>query len=138
MALDWTDFDADKQATIMLSLITDHGRATPLVWLTVDKRTLKDNRSLYEHRVLVRLAELLPADIKVCVVADRGFGDQKLPPDADRGTPSSIMSSASAATSPSPQRPVKPMHAAAWVRASGRARMLRGAGSPPITTGWAP
>jgi len=78
MALDWTDFEADKQATIMLSLITDHGRATPLVWLTVDKRTLKDNRSLYEHRVLVRLAELLPADIKVCVVADRGFGDQKL------------------------------------------------------------
>ena len=78
VALDWTDFDADKQATIMVSLITDHGRATPLVWLTVDKRTLKNNRSLYEHRVLVRLAELLPADIKVCVVADRGFGDQKL------------------------------------------------------------
>jgi hypothetical protein len=78
VALDWTDFDADKQATIMLSLITDHGRATPLVWLTVDKRTLKNNRSRYEHRGLVRLAELLPADIKVCVVADRGFGDQKL------------------------------------------------------------
>ncbi|MGA7799862.1 MAG: IS4 family transposase, partial [Gammaproteobacteria bacterium] len=75
VALDWTDFDADRQATIMLSLITDHGRATPLVWLTVDKRTLKDHRSLYEHRVLVRLAELLPADTKVCVVADRGFGD---------------------------------------------------------------
>ncbi len=61
VALDWTDFDADKQATIMVSLITDHGRATPLVWLTVDKATLKHNRSLYEHRVLVRLAELLPA-----------------------------------------------------------------------------
>ena len=45
-------------------LITDHGRATPLVRLTVDKDTLKDHRSLYEHRVLVRLAELLPADIK--------------------------------------------------------------------------
>ena len=37
VALDWTDFDADKPATIMLSLITDHslprtrsgGRATP-------------------------------------------------------------------------------------------------------------
>jgi hypothetical protein len=78
VALDWTDFDVDNQATIMVSLITDHGRATPLVWLTVDKRTLKHNRSLHEHRVLVRLAELLPADIKVCVVADRGFGDQKL------------------------------------------------------------
>ena len=62
VALDWTDFDADKQATIMLSVITDHGRATPLVWLTVDKCTLKNNRSLYEHRVLVRLAELLPPE----------------------------------------------------------------------------
>src|SRR6202451_2275452 len=78
VALDWTDFDADKQTTIMVSLITDHGRATPLVWLTVDKRTLKNNRSLYEHRVLVQLGELLPADIKVGVVGGRGFGDQKL------------------------------------------------------------
>jgi hypothetical protein len=29
--MDWTDFDADNQATIMLSLITRHGRTTPLV-----------------------------------------------------------------------------------------------------------
>ena len=78
VAMDWTDFDADNQATIMLALISDHGRSTPLVWLTVDKSTLKDHRTLYEHRVLVRLAELVPAGIKVCIVADRGFGDQKL------------------------------------------------------------
>jgi hypothetical protein len=32
----------------------------------------------YERRVLVRLAELLPPEVNVCVVADRGFGDQKL------------------------------------------------------------
>src|SRR5580704_17204444 len=37
VAMDWTDFDADNQATIMLSLITEHGRATPLVWLTVTR-----------------------------------------------------------------------------------------------------
>jgi hypothetical protein len=30
VAMDWTDFDADGQATIMLSLLTRHGRATPL------------------------------------------------------------------------------------------------------------
>ena len=42
--LNWTEFDADNQATIMLSLITNHGRATPLVWVTVDKRTLKHDR----------------------------------------------------------------------------------------------
>ena len=42
VAMDWTDFDADKQSTIMLALITDHGRSTPLVWLTVDEKTLKE------------------------------------------------------------------------------------------------
>lgn len=29
VAMDWTDFDPDGQATLMLSLITNHGRATP-------------------------------------------------------------------------------------------------------------
>jgi hypothetical protein len=76
--MDWTEFAADDQATIMLSLLTGHGRATPLVWLTVDKKTLKKRRNAYEYRVLVRLAELLPADVKVLIVADRGFGDKKL------------------------------------------------------------
>ena len=76
--MDWTDFDADKQTTIMLSLMTGHGRATPLVWLTVDTATLKNHRNEYEYQVLVRLADMLPAGVKVCIVADRGFGDQKL------------------------------------------------------------
>jgi hypothetical protein len=78
VAMDWTDFDADGQATIMLSLLTRHGRATPLLWLTVDTATLKNHRNEYEYQVLVRLADALPSDIKVCIVADRGFGDQKL------------------------------------------------------------
>src|ERR1700712_1638787 len=78
VAMDWTEFDADGQATLMLSLLTRHGRATPLVWLTVDKATLKDRRNAYEYQALVRLADALPAYIKVCIVADRGFGDQKL------------------------------------------------------------
>lgn len=78
IAMDWTDFDADNHTTIMLSLLTSHGRATPLVWLTVDKDTLKDNRNHYEYQVLVWLAEALPADVEVLIVADRGFGDHKL------------------------------------------------------------
>ena len=45
VAMDWTDFDADNQATLALSLITRHGRATPLLWLTVDKDELKDQRA---------------------------------------------------------------------------------------------
>jgi hypothetical protein len=78
VAMDWTDFDADDQSTIMLSLFTDHGRATPLVWQTVDKRTLKHQRNAHEYRAQIRLAEILPPDVDVCIVADRGFGDRKL------------------------------------------------------------
>jgi hypothetical protein len=78
VAMDWTDFDADNQATIMLSLVSKHGRSTPLLWLTVDKATLKNHRNAYEYRVLEQLAEALPADVNVLIAADRGFADQKL------------------------------------------------------------
>ena len=78
VALDWTDFDADGQTTLMLSLLTRHGRATPLYWLTVDAKTLKGRRNHYEYQVLVRFAAALPDGIKVTVVADRGFCDHKL------------------------------------------------------------
>ena len=44
----------------------------------MDTSTLKNRRNEYEYQALVRLADALPADIKVCVVADRGFGDHKL------------------------------------------------------------
>jgi len=78
VAMDWTSFDADGQATILLSLLTRHGRATPLVWLTVPSATLKHQQTAHECRVLIALAEALPGDVKVCIVADRGFGSQKL------------------------------------------------------------
>ena len=126
VAMDWTDFDADGQATIMLSLLTRHGRATPLLWLTVDTATLKNHRNEYEYQVLVRLADALPADIKVCIVADRGFGDQKLyrvlteQLNYDyvirfRGNIAVTAANGEVRT------------AAAWVGPGGRARVLRGA-----------
>lgn len=78
VALDWTEFDRDGHSTIVLSLITSHGRATPLVWKTVSKDDLKGRRNEFEDAVLLRLAETLPNGVNVCVLADRGFGDQKL------------------------------------------------------------
>jgi len=78
VAMDWTEFDADGHSTIMLSMLTRHGRATPLVWLTVEKAKLKNRRNEYEDQVLNRLAEVLPDGVGVTIVADRGFGDQKL------------------------------------------------------------
>jgi hypothetical protein len=78
VAMDWTDFDADDQTTLALNLVTNHGRATPLLWLTVLKDELKDKRNDYEDACLARLAEVLPEDVAVTILADRGFGDTKL------------------------------------------------------------
>ena len=78
VALDWTDFDADGQTSIVASLVTGQGRAIPLVWRTVEKVTLKDARNDHEDAVLRRLRVVVPAGVAVTVVADRGFGDQKL------------------------------------------------------------
>lgn len=77
VALDWTDFDDDDQTTIALYMVTRHGRATPLIWQTVYKSTLKDKRSRYEDEVLECLRDSLPEGVRVTVLADRGFGDQK-------------------------------------------------------------
>ena len=78
VAMDWTDFDHDDQATLVLSLVTGHGRAAPLLWLSVWKGELTKQRNDFEDACLRRLAELVPAGCRVTILADRGFGDQKL------------------------------------------------------------
>jgi len=126
VALDWTEFDADDQATIMLSLLTRHGRATPLVWLTVDRSTLKNRRNAYEDQVLERLAKVLPAGVRVCIVADRGFGDQKLywmlAEDLKFDFVIRFRANIEVTTAEGETRA-----AADWVGADGHARTLRGA-----------
>jgi hypothetical protein len=78
VALDWTDFDADDQTTLALHLLTNHGRATPLMWKTVVKSRLRGHRNRIEDELLARLKEVVPTGTKVTVVADRGFGDTLL------------------------------------------------------------
>ncbi len=74
VAVDWTDFHSDKQTTLAINLVTRHGRATPLLWMSVSKSSLKRKRNRYERELLHRLKEVLPKDVKVTVLADRGFG----------------------------------------------------------------
>lgn len=78
VAMDWTDFDRDDQATLVMSLVTRHGRATPLLWLTVLKDEIKNQRNDFEDACLNKLASALPEGIGVTILADRGFGDHKL------------------------------------------------------------
>jgi hypothetical protein len=109
----------------MLSLLTRHGRGTPLVWRTVEKATLKNRRNEYEYQVLVRLAEALPADVKVLIVADRGFGDQKLyrvlTDELKFEYVIRFRGNIAVTSAEGEQRP-----AADWVGPKGRARTLRG------------
>lgn len=79
--LDWTEFDGDKHSMLVLSLQTSQGRAMPLMWKTVDTSALKGQRNDHEDDLLVRFREALSASdtsLKVTIVADRGFADQKL------------------------------------------------------------
>jgi len=78
VAMDWTDFDADNLSTLALHLVTRHGRTTPLLWLTVDKDELKNQRNDFEDLCLSRLKALLPGGVRATILADRGFGDVKL------------------------------------------------------------
>lgn len=78
VALDWTEHAHDDQATIALYLITCHGRATPLVWKTVSKSTLKGHRNEYEDELLHLFHRVLPPGTAVVLLADRGFGDTAL------------------------------------------------------------
>ena len=74
VAMDWTEFDLDDQSTLALYLVTNHGRATPLLWKTFVKSDFKDKKNGYEEEVLKRLHDLLPPGVKVTILADRGFG----------------------------------------------------------------
>jgi hypothetical protein len=124
VALDWTEFDADKQATICLYMITRHGRATPLIWKTVSKKTLAGKRNEYEYDVVGHLHDALPPDVKITLLADRGFGDQKMYAFLDtfgwdyviRFRECIHVTDANGITKP----------AADWLESTGRAKMLNG------------
>jgi Transposase DDE domain len=78
VALDWTEFDKDGHATIALNMLTRHGRATPLMWKTHEKSAMAKHRNDYEDELLGYFREIVPAGVKVTILADRGFGDQAL------------------------------------------------------------
>lgn len=123
VAMDWTDCDRDGQSTLVLSLVTGHGRAAPLIWLTVWKEEIATRRNDYEDACLRRLAETMPVGCRVTVLADRGFGDQKLFAFLDElgfGYVIRFRGNIRVTDADGEARP-----AAEWVGKAGRARKLR-------------
>jgi|GEM_PF-2205344 len=78
LALDWTDFHKDDHTTLCAYLVTRHGRAMPLVWRTVNKSSLKDNRTRYETELIETLHRWVPKGTRITLLADRGFGRQPI------------------------------------------------------------
>lgn len=74
-AIDWTHFEKDDHVTCAASLITKHGRSTALVWKTVPFSTLRGKRTQIEDEVLDRLHQVVPPNVELTVLADRGFND---------------------------------------------------------------
>jgi hypothetical protein len=74
VAIDWTDFDDDDHTTLCVSLITTHGRATPLAWRTVKKSKLKNRRTRYELEMVERVYDFMPRSTHVTWLGDRAFG----------------------------------------------------------------
>ena len=125
VAMDWTDYDADGQATLALKLVTRHGRATPLVWLSVHKDDLRDARNDYEDAGLRRLAEVLPDGVTATILADRGFADTKLfefLTELGFGYVIRLKGNTKLSAADGTTRP-----AAEWIGQGGRARKLRDA-----------
>ena len=120
--MDWTDFEADDHTTLVISLVTRHGRSTPLVWMTVQKSVLKGMRNEVEDAVLGRLREVVPSSVKVTVLADRGFADQKLYALLGQLGFDYVVRFRQCITVTSPQGERR--KAAAWVPAGGRACKL--------------
>lgn len=75
-SLDWTEYAAYGQHRIALSLVTRHGRGTPLVWKTVTDAELTNRRNEHEDTLLALFARVLPDPAEeIIILADRGFGD---------------------------------------------------------------
>ena len=105
--------------------MTGHGRAAPLIWLSVWKEEIATRRNDYEDACLRRLAETLPPGCRVTILADRGFGDQKLfafLAELGFGYVIRFRGNIRVAAADGETRP-----AAEWVGKSGRARKLRDA-----------
>lgn len=78
LSLDWTDVETDDQTTLVLMLVTTHGRSTPRLWHTTTKSDLAGRRTALERDVVQRFHDLVPENVKVTLLADRGFGDPHL------------------------------------------------------------
>jgi hypothetical protein len=75
IALDWTDIRSFQ--TLMAAAVIK-GRALPLLWETYPKGKFRKSQNAIEEGLLVLLRNLIPRQLPVVILADRGFGRTEL------------------------------------------------------------
>jgi hypothetical protein len=76
LVMDWTDLPGDRK---MLTLaIPSRGRAIPVHSRVVDLKVMYKSQNSLEEGLIRELLVLLPAGVRVVIVADRGFGRTSL------------------------------------------------------------
>lgn len=123
--VDWTELEDSDQSMIVLGTHTTPGRSPPLVWKTVRRSELKEQRNAHEDERLCLLADVLPEGGHVTVLADRGFSDTQRYRclTEERGFDSSIRvrGVVDVESADGEQRQAKD-----WLGVGGRMRLLRG------------
>ena len=123
VALDWTDFSKDGQATLAIHTVNRTHRTSPLIWKTVPQSGLKGKRNDIEDELLGKLKDILPKDVHVTVIADRGFGDSAFFAFLrELGFDFIIRAKGNIKVSYKNEK----QSAKSWLHATGKARLLRG------------
>jgi hypothetical protein len=75
IAVDWVDI---RQRLVLVAALCLPGRAVPLCWAAYEKWELYKSQNQLEEGLFLVLRSLIPAKVKVTIVADRGFGRAEL------------------------------------------------------------
>lgn len=75
VCLDWTDIRSFH--TLMAGIVVK-GRAIPLAWASYKDKVQGKSQNVLEESLLLAIKAALPADVRVVILADRGFGRTEL------------------------------------------------------------
>jgi hypothetical protein len=75
VALDWVEV---RQFHTLSAVAVIRGRAVPLLWATYPEWELRHSQNSLEEGLLRLLKTLLPPELTVILLADRGFGRTEL------------------------------------------------------------
>lgn len=77
VSFDWTDIRSFQ--TLMASAVFK-GRSTPLLWASCNKHVYDGHRSrnAFEQTLLLLLRDMIPTNVKIILLADRGLGRTEL------------------------------------------------------------